>query len=108
MREQLAALEGGRGMRVPDVPAHKPILRSVQFSADGWMWVSVSQPTVRKGGQWVEPVVYDVFRPDGSFHGRVAQPEGFRVVWVQGEHVWGTALNDYDVETVRRYRVVWR
>ena len=35
-------------------------------------------------------------------------PEMMGQWWQQGEHVWGTALNDYDVETVRRYRVGWR
>lgn len=99
---------GGGGVAIPEVPRHKPPLKHVRFGEDGRVWVSVSVPSVRREGEWMDPTAFDVFEPDGTFLGRVHLPEGFSVLASRGDHAWGVLRGEFDVESVRRYRIEWR
>lgn len=108
LKRTLERMGGGSGPAVPEVPRHKPPLKSVLFGQDRRVWVSVSIPSVRKAGQWLDPQAYDVFEPDGTFLGRVRLPDGFSVQAARGDHVWGVLRGELDVASVRRYWIRWQ
>jgi hypothetical protein len=59
--------------------------------------------------RWLEPVVYDVFEPDGRYLGMVRAPIGFLPKpppIARGDTVWAVVLDDMDVPSIVRYRVV--
>ena len=57
---------------------------------------------------WVEPVRYDVFEPDGTYLGAVVPPEEFepfpRPVF-EGDYVWTVTEDELGVERVVRFRI---
>ena len=59
-------------------------------------------------GEWSEPDAYDVFEPDGRFVGRILVPDAFQIEFMKDDHMWGRYTGEFDVESVRRYRIVWR
>jgi hypothetical protein len=55
-----------------------------------------------------EPVVFDVFEPDGRYLGRVDAPEGFSVFpqpIFRGDRIWAVLRDELDVAYVVRYRI---
>lgn len=87
---------------LPPVPSVKPPYRGFLIGAEGRVWVrrSVTAEKLREGTpgtpqrpptpSWVEPSVYDVFEPDGSYLGEVHVPRGTTLRLVHGETAWGT------------------
>lgn len=112
----------------PSVPDVKAPIAGIFPADDGRIWVSVARqgervpedempapPSVQVGpvdprrprvAKWRDPVVYDVFDPDGSFLGRVAAPPRTTLETMRGDHVWAVARDSLDVQQVVRYRVV--
>ncbi len=105
----------------PPIPDRKPPYRDIQAGQDGTVWIQVSQPGVRRddpdydpsdpdaiADEWYEPIVYDVFDEDGSYLGAVKTPEGFSpypAPLFTREQVLATVRDEYDVQSVVRFRV---
>ena len=107
------------------IPSTKPFLRSILAAEDGRIWVSVAQPGERvpeaertvpppaQTGQrpripdpkWRQPLVYDVFEPDGLYLGRIKAPAKTTFRAMRGDHVWAVTRDSLDVEQIVRYRV---
>lgn len=110
----------------PGVPGEKPPIGSVSAADDGRIWVLVAQPgeripddelppapSVAVGDRprmppqrWRDPIVYDVFEPDGRYLGRVPAPPRTSFRTMRGDHIWGVQRDSLDVEQVVRFRVV--
>jgi hypothetical protein len=118
---------GGR-----DIPSVKPAYIELDVGLDGRIWLTIEQsvpPPVRpppsaargsgaSGGGVLapptapddfvyEPTLFHVFEPDGRFVGAVAAPPRVTLMAMRGDYVWGVALGEYDIELVKRYRIVW-
>ena len=109
----------------PSIPSTKPFIRSILTGDDGRIWVSVARPGERvpegerapppsvQTGQvpprpdpkWRQPLVYDVFEPNGRYLGRVAAPAKTNFRAMRGDHVWAVRRDSLDVEQVVRYRL---
>src|SRR5690606_32615767 len=105
----------------PEVPTTKPPFRNVFAGADGRIRVLLSRPGIKDpeleqddGGNargfsispWSEPVVFDVFEPDGRYLGEVAAPDGFVTSpepVIRGDTVWAIAEDADGVRYVKRY-----
>ncbi len=109
----------------PPIPDVKPPFRSLFLSAEGNVWVLMSnegRPSMteaeareeeRRTGspqvRFTEPPAYDVFAPDGRFLGHVRVPESFETrpdPIVRGDTVWAVTRDELDVASVVRFRVV--
>jgi hypothetical protein len=106
----------------PTIPDTKPPYREIIGGEDGTIWVLVSQPGVRREDpsydstdpdaipdQWIEPALFDVFEENGRYLGAVRTPLGFNAQWPRPlftrEWVLATVRDEFDVQTVVRYRV---
>ncbi len=105
----------------PSIPEHKPFYRQLLAGRDGRIWVRLWTEAHRVENEdhdpedpdsdpvnWVEPLRYDVFEPDGIYLGVVVPPEDFRPYAnpvFDGDHVWGVTRDDLGVERVVRYRI---
>ena len=105
----------------PAIPDTKPFIRSLAVAADGRLWVGrhvasvrVEPDTAGRGARgpdappparWREPMAYDVYEPDGRFLGHLAVPERTNLLYMRGDHAWGTQRDSLDVPTVVRFRV---
>jgi hypothetical protein len=98
---------GASGMRLPDVPRHKPPIKRLFFSSDGQLLVSVSMPSRLLNGQWVESTAYDVFDQNQRFRGRVHVPDALTLGYLKNDELWGVWRDDDGVESIRRYRIRW-
>lgn len=103
------------------IPDHKPPYQGFYAGEDGTIWVRVSQPGVKRedpdfdpsdpesiADEWFEPWLFDVFDENGSYLGAVRAPDGFRTYPVPiftREWVLGTVRDEYDVQSVVRFRV---
>ncbi len=114
----------------PDVPRVKPPYTGLRIGEDGTIWVQLSMPgeryipdpSTRRGGrgasgpppsgpprpQWREPVVYDVFEPDGRLLGRVAVPANVSLIRLGRARLWGSVRDEDGVQVVKRFRMEWR
>ena len=112
----------------PSIPSHKGAIASLATGDDGRIWVAVAQPgqrvpeselppppSVRVGDpnairmppvRWRDPLVYDVFEPDGTYLGRVPAPPKTTFRTMRGDQIWGVQRDSLDVEQVVRFRVV--
>jgi len=106
--------------RGPPVPDHKPPFRRVILDAEGRIWVRLSRPGVERENpaydprdpaspatEWLEPVSFDLFMPDGAYLGRVDAPEGFSPSpWpvARGDTVWAVVQDELGVPRVTRFR----
>ncbi|HKS07783.1 MAG TPA: hypothetical protein VJR92_15880 [Gemmatimonadaceae bacterium] len=131
LEARVAAVGGTQQGSIPDIPREKQIIRSIDFDLDGRLWVSVSQPSERyeppppapaRAGatpqpvlRWREPLVYELFEPNGTLLGRVTIPYDVRLhpapwapIQSRGDYVWGIATDADGVQSVRRYRIAWR
>ena len=118
----------------PEIPALKPHIRDLFVSAEGRIWVKVSQPgrldrsipirtiPARRGEvreieaerRWREPIVFDVFEAAGQFVGRIRFPDdgatpGFPHPGyaIRGDTVWSAVHDSDGVPSIKRYRVKW-
>lgn len=90
----------------PDIPATKPAFRGLFTGAEGRIWVMRSQPGRKDpDGEWSEPVLFDVFEPDGRYLGEARGPDGFRT-WPEplfrGDTAWAAVESDDGVLRVKR------
>ncbi|MGD8727004.1 MAG: 6-bladed beta-propeller [Gemmatimonadales bacterium] len=109
----------------PPIPDTKPPFRNVFTSAEGNIWVVVSQEgratmTVEEAREeerrtnmpplrFEEPAAFDVFTPDGRYLGHVRVPDALRPSpepIVRGDSVWAVARDELDVPRIVRYRIV--
>lgn len=108
----------------PEIPDVKPAFQRLSVAGDGRVWVQVSVPGERIPAdelalsddpaapppeRWREPVVWDVFEPDGTYLGPVHAPQGLRTSpepVFRGDHVWAVVTDALDVEYVTRFRIV--
>ncbi len=107
LQEQVREFDPGPGVRIPDIPEHKPPIKYLRYGSDRRLWVEVSMPSHLQEDEWTEPTAYDVFSPAGAFLGRVVLPDSFQMHWMEGDHIWGVYRDLLEVESIRRYRIVW-
>ena len=109
----------------PSIPSTKPFIRSISMGDDGRIWVSIARagervpegerappPSVQVGEvrrvpdpKWRQPLVFDVFEPNGQYLGRVAAPAKTTFRAMRGDNVWAVTRDSLDVEQVVRYRL---
>lgn len=106
----------------PPIPNRKPAFRELFAGQDGRIWVLLHAPA-RPAPElavdpspgepapptpWIEPVLFDVFEPDGTYLGQVSAPEGFLTVPAPvfgSQHVWAVVADELDVQSVVRFRI---
>lgn len=108
----------------PAVPDVKPAYRDILVGDDGRVWVQVSRPGVPFRSEaearaeaertrqpqlrFREPVVFDVFEPDGRYLGRVPTPSGLQTdpdPVLRGDMVWAVVVDELEVPRVVRFRI---
>ncbi|MBX3133060.1 MAG: 6-bladed beta-propeller [Gemmatimonadaceae bacterium] len=106
----------------PGIPSTKPAYTGLEVAEDGRIWVrlstagepipeaelppvpsGVTPPPVRLTTR--DPVVYDVFSPEGRLLGRVKFPPRTSFNRARGNWVWGLQRDEDDVERAVRMRV---
>lgn len=105
----------------PPIPDTKPPFQDLAVGRDGRVWVQLHQPGYlaeeadpedpMSVDQWDEPVVWDVYEPDGIYLGQVRAPEGLRThpePIFGSEHVWAIITDELDVEYLTRFRIIVR
>ena len=105
----------------PPIPDHKPFYQELLAGKDGRIWVRLetegspveneshdSENPYSMPVEWVEPLRYDVFEPDGTYLGVVVPPvdfEAFPRPVFDGDLVWAVTEDDLGVERVVRFRI---
>ena len=115
----------------PDIPDTKPLYSDIHVGLDGRIWIalvpevgprvgstSMSMGVGNPGGARrppasperapSKPALYDVFEPDGRYHGQVQVPPRVSSVVRRGDHVWAVAFDAEDVPRIKRYRIAWK
>ena len=105
------------------IPDEKPPFRGIFIGERGRIWVRLHQEAYQietydtrepeRPGEvpeqtWFEPVVFDVFEPDGRYLGVVKAPEGFSRYpgpVARGDTVWAVVRDDLDVPYVVRFHI---
>ncbi len=107
------------------IPDSKPPFRDLLAGRDGRIWVLLHQraervpeeevfdvdpadPNAEPLVRWREPVVFDVFEPDGTYLGQVRGPAGFSLnptPVFDGDRVWAIVRDALDVQYLTRFRV---
>lgn len=100
------------------VPDLKPAWRSLNVADDGSIWVRLHTTAQRLGElsddpnpnrppplTWVEPSVFDVFRPDGTYLGEVRMPPRTRIAAIRNDVVWGIRVGEFNEQYVVRLRM---
>lgn len=113
--DQIRRQYGDWSWNGPDIPATKPPFTDIAVGEDGRIWVLLSAEGRReansaptKPASWSEPVVYDVFEPDGRYLGQVTTPDGFRRYpepVFRGDTVWAGFEDADGVLYVKRYEL---
>lgn len=100
------------------LPDRKPAYRSFSAGLDGTIWVHLHVPAEKREVTaepdddspppltWVEPTVFDVFEPDGTYLGEVRIPPRTRIHVFTRETLWGIRRGALDEEYVVRLRVL--
>jgi hypothetical protein len=110
----------------PAIPDVKPLFRGIIAGADGRIWVRQStpseevqlteeeqrlareQPDRPRPPRYREPVIFDLFEPDGRYVGAVRAPRGFSLnpqPVFRGQNVWAVFRDSLDVNYIVRYRI---
>lgn len=87
----------GLAIKTLKAPEYFPWVRTLLLARDGAVWLE-------GWGKGARP--WTVLRPDGKVRGTVTLPAGFRLMAVDGDLLWGTALDADDFPEVVRYRIV--
>jgi hypothetical protein len=90
-----------------------PAFASMQDGPQGTIWVQhIQSPSdVPEGTEWnplqdIGARDWDVFDRDGRYLGVVTMPERFAPRLLRGEHIYGVARDELDVQYVVRLRIV--
>lgn len=96
-----------------DIPDTKPPFKEIFVGDHGRLWVQLSQPgqpvaavDPSESPDWTEPVVFDLFEPDGQYLGRVAAPRGFLeypTPVFRGDTVWAGFEDADGVRFVKKF-----
>jgi hypothetical protein len=96
-----------------DIPGSKPPFKEIFAGDDGRLWVELSQPGRPQEADdpsdppvWKEPVVFDVFEPDGRYLGQASAPEGFLeypAPVFRGDTVWAGFEDADGVRFVKKF-----
>jgi hypothetical protein len=105
----------------PDIPDTKPLWKRIFAGRDGRMWVlrhvtaervEISLTDERRSDEaapeWREPVMFDVFDPDGTYLGEVLAPNDMKMApepVFNGDNVWAVTVDSLGVEFVTRFRL---
>lgn len=101
------------------IPSHKPPIEWLHTARDGRLWVKVAQPgraladsarLISLPSFVIEPVVFDVFEPDGRFVGQVRAPDSMRLLpypVIDRDRVWAVIADEDGVQRVARFRIEW-
>ena len=81
--------------RVP--PVYPPVYE-ILLGSDGRTWIRLYRGDGRE--EWL------ILDADGDPQGRVVIPVGIRVYVATASHVWGLESDEFDVESIVRYRVL--
>lgn len=106
----------------PAIPDQKAAYQDLLAGRDGRIWVHLYAAAVEGEDfdydptdpdsvedRWTEPVIFDVFEPDGTYVGRVEAGVGFQRYpepVFDGDYVWAVREDDLGVQQVVRYRIV--
>jgi hypothetical protein len=105
------------------IPRTKPAFKTLIAARDGRIWVQRYVPAVRVPWtaedernardperplprRYREPIVFDVFEPEGRYVGEVRAPEGFSTrpqPVIRGDSVWAVWRDDLGVNHVVRF-----
>jgi hypothetical protein len=113
----------------PEVPRVKPYFQNILTDDDGRIWVMLHTPSERiptsevaapsgsgraRGGsppasvsrdQYREPILWEVFAPDGRYLGRVELPEFGYQPAIKGNAVWMATIDVNDVPVVTKFQI---
>ena len=113
----------------PPIPDVKPFFSAIRAAADGRLWIQREGRGVQvepeeissealippRGGaigrprtpprRWYEPVLFDIFAPDGRLLGAITVPERARVLYMRDDQVWGVETDSLDVPRVVRWHI---
>lgn len=121
--EQVNAARAANPDRFPaidwvPVPDHKPAFHGLRVGADATIWVMLHVPAQKQDEPaepreegapprllWAEPQVFDVYRGDGTYLGRVAAPPRTRLYAFSLDTLWGVRTGDFDEQYVVRLRL---
>jgi hypothetical protein len=131
--ESMRRLDPAWSWSGPEIPATKPLFEDLTFGMDGRIWVplirevtprlgSAQGPGAGGAGRSAPPpralptrdppkpraALYDVFEPSGTYLGQVQVPPRTTVAVRKGDLVWAVAYDEDDVQTLKRYRIMWR
>jgi hypothetical protein len=101
---------------IPAVPAQKPPYRGLYIGERGRIWVwrytraekmdpaEVREPDPNRPPpiSWREPIVFDVFEPDGTYLGEVHMPPRTNAMVFRGDTIWGIRRGELDEQYVVR------
>ncbi len=99
------------------IPQVKPPITWLHTAQDGAVWVRIARvgaalpqdQRLPRARSWVrEPVVFDVFAPDGHYRGEVHAPEGFQLAphpVLGADRVWAVIRDADGVHFVARFRI---
>ena len=116
---QARSRESGRRASYGPIPDEKPFIRHLFVDDDGRIWVAVYAPArfkpyteaeraERRGRpslEWNQPLVWEVFDPNGRFLGRVTLPDKTDLLAARGSVVLGSQAGEYDEEYIVRFRL---
>ena len=104
---------------IPPVPETKPAYRGFYIGTSGRIWVhrhtdavkvetdlqTEPDPNRPPPRTWREPVVFDVFEPDGTYLGEVPVPRRTQIAIFGPTHLWGIRQGEMDEPYIVRYRI---
>ncbi len=105
--EEVAREFFGEGVRLPEIPSHKPHIQEMRATSSGHLLVRLHTPSTFQGEEWGEVAgVWDLFDlSDGSYEGRIELPGEHEPFDMVGDTLWTLYRDTLGVESVRSYRV---
>jgi hypothetical protein len=104
---------------IPETSRVKPAYQGIYVGDQGRIWVHRHVPSVpREDVQepagpnqppvfpFREPIVFDVFEPDGTYLGQVPVPERTTLQYFDGDVLWGIRTGEFDEQYAVRLRLV--
>ncbi len=82
------------------------VCRHVEARKDDRVAPPEDESNQRPPISWVEPAVYDVFEPDGTYLGEVRFPRRTSPLVVRGDTAWGVRQGEFDEQYIVRLVIV--